>query len=141
VEVLEADDDGVIGAERTEQFQHRREQDAGADLSEGGVRCLRRQPPLERCETTRSSEQARSCAPDLAKQVGERCEWDDITAHGNAPTEKDVDVDLRSGLDEQRRLPDPSVTANEQDRSDPVASRADSVSDAVELRASTHESR
>ena len=117
VQVLDAHRDDSIGAEVADHLEDRDEQAAWPAIAGGRVR-RGVEPPGERGEVLRFCEQVWAGASDLAEQVGERGERDDVAADGHAPPDVEVDAGSVGGFADQGRLADPGVAADEEDRGD-----------------------
>ena len=118
VEVLDPDRDGPVGAEVADNVEDRREQAAGATVVVPRGSCPGSSQRASGREALGLGEQVGAGAADLAEQVSERRQRDDVTADGHATPDVEAHPRPLGGLCDQRRLPDPSVPSDEQDRRD-----------------------
>ena len=118
VEVLDPDGDDPVGAEVADHVEDRREQAAGATVVVGPGVVAGVDPAGQRGETLGLGEQVRAGAADLAEQVRERRQRDDVAADGDATPDVQAHPGPLGGLGDQRRLPDPGIAADQQDRRD-----------------------
>ena len=118
MKVLDPDGDDAVGAEVADHVEDRREQAARAVVGAAPWVVAGLEPAGEGGETFGLGEQVRAGAADLAEQVSERRQGDHVTADGDATPDVEAHPGPLGRLADQRRLPDPGIPADQQDRRD-----------------------
>ena len=119
VEVLDPDRDGPVVAEVADEVEDGGEEAARAELVAGSGRIAAVEPAGQRGEVLRLGEQRRVGAPDLAKEVRQRRQRDDVAADGDATADVEVHTGTFGSFGDERRLADSGISADEQGRRDP----------------------
>ena len=101
VEILDTHRHDPIGGQPADHVEDRDEQSPGPSVDRRGVRGWV-EPPSERGEVFRLVQQGRGGSANLAEQVGEGRQRDDVAADGHAPPEVESDPGPGGGLADER---------------------------------------
>ena len=112
VQILERDDDRSVSTEAGDELEQRREQRASRRPL---GRRARRDPVAQRRQGG-LRKRCGICSPNVAEQLGQRCQRDQLAAHRHASTDDQLCIGAPCSFGDECRLADACFTADEQHR-------------------------